>query len=171
MYQVEDYVVYGNEGVCKIEAIEKLDITGANVEKVYYVLQPIYRSGTVYTPVDTKVSMRPVISKEAAQTLIEGIPSIQAEIDGPTNATFLKNKYTEMLLANDCEELIQLIKTVNVKEDIAEKKNKKLGQTDKHYLRKAEDLLYSEFAIALGIPINKVQTYIKERIETHAVAK
>lgn len=109
--------------------------------------------------------MRPVISKEAAERLISEIPTIQAETDGPTNATFLKNKYTEMLLANDCSELMQIIKTVTTKEGIAEKKNKKIGQTDKYYLRKAEDLLYSEFAIALDMPTNQVHTYIKEKIE------
>lgn len=165
LYQVEDYVVYGNEGVCQITAIEALDLTGMNEKKIYYVLQPVYRSGTVYTPVDTKVSMRPVITKEAAERLISEIPTIQAETDGPTNATFLKNKYTEMLLANDCSELIQIIKTITTKEDIAEKKNKKIGQTDKYYLRKAEDLLYSEFSIALDMPTNQVHTYIKEKIE------
>lgn len=171
MYQIEDYVVYGNEGVCRIEAIEKLDISGANEEKDYYVLQPIYRNGTVYTPVDTKVFMRPVISEETANELIDSIPSIEGKKGGPTNASILRDKYTAIIQSNDIEDLIKLIKTVHIKGEIAESKNKKMGQTDKTFMRKAEDLLYGELAIALDIPRNKVSDYIDERLEQVVTVK
>lgn len=165
MYQVEDYVVYGSEGVCKIEAIEKLDLLGRNEEKDYYIMQPIYRNGTVYTPVNTKVFMRPIISEEAANELIDSIPDVQAETGGPTNASILKDKYSKVLKGNDAEDLIHLIKSVAQKGRVAESKNKKMGQTDKTYMRKAEDLLYGEFAVALDIPRKEVHTYIKNRLE------
>lgn len=166
LYQVNDYVVYGNEGVCKVEAMEKLDITGVDAEKLYYALQPLYRNGRVYTPVDTKIFMRPVISKEIADELIDQIPHIQAETGGPTNASLLKEKYTTVLQSNDCEDLIQLIISVYEKGRIAETKNKKMGQTDKFFMRKAEELLYGEFAVALDIPRNQVHAYIEQRIDS-----
>lgn len=168
MYQVEDYVVYGNEGVCQIEAIEELDIGGE--ARMYYKLQPAYRSGTVFTPVDTKVFMRPVISVEIANELIDSIPSIEAETGGPTNASNLKDKYSKILQTNDVTDLVQLIKTVQAKGAIAETKNKKMGQTDKTYMRKAEELLYGELAVALDIPRNGVQQYMEKRIGKHLPA-
>lgn len=165
MYQINDYVVYGNEGVCQIEAIEKLDFTKSGKETAYYVLQPVSRNGKVYTPVDTKVFMRPVISKETAKALISQIPSIKAETGGPTNAAILKNKYTETLQENNCEDLIQLIKSIYHKGDIAQEKNKKMGQTDKFFLRKAEDLLYGELAVVFDMSTGRVREYVENKLE------
>lgn len=165
MYQVKDYVVYGNEGVCQVEAIEMMDFTKSGIERPYYVLQPINRNGKVYTPVDTKVFIRPVISREAAEDLIKQIPSIQAETGGPTNASILKNKYTETLRENNCEDLIQLIKSIDHKGVVAEEKNKKMGQTDKFFLRKAEDLLYGEFSVVFNMSQGKVREYVEGRID------
>src|SRR5699024_5027249 len=133
-------------------------------------LQPAYRSGTVFTPVDTKVFMRPVISVEIANELIDSIPSIEAETGGPTNASNLKDKYSKILQTNDVTDLVQLIKTVQAKGAIAENKNKKMGQTDKTYMRKAEELLYGELAVALDIPRNGVQKYMEKRIGKHLPA-
>lgn len=164
MYQVEDYIIYGNEGVCQIEAIEMLDLLKSGKEKAYYVLQPVYRNGTVYTPVDTKVFMRHVITEEAANDLIDQMPSIRAEASGPTNASILKNKYTAAIQENNATDLIQLIKSIYKKAAIAQEKNKKMGQTDKFFLRKAEDLLYGELAVALDMPRNRVRDHVEQRL-------
>ena len=67
MYKVNDLIVYGNEGVCRVEAIEVMNVTAVANDRLYYVLKPLYRNGTVFTPVDTKVFMRPVISADDAQ--------------------------------------------------------------------------------------------------------
>lgn len=165
MYQVKDYVVYGNEGVCQVEAIEMMDFTKSGKERPYYVLQPVNRNGKVYTPVDTKVFIRPVISRETAEDLIKQIPSIKAETGGPTNAAILKNKYTETLQENNCEDLIQLIKSIYHKGSVAEEKNKKMGQTDKFFLRKAEELLYGEFAVVFNMSQGKVREYVEGKVD------
>lgn len=165
MYQVKDYVVYGNEGVCQVEAIEMMDFTKSGKERPYYVLQPVNRNGKVYTPVDTKVFIRPVISRETAEDLIKQIPSIKAKTGGPTNAAILKNKYTETLQENNCEDLIQLIKSIYHKGSVAEEKNKKMGQTDKFFLRKAEDLLYGEFAVVFNMSQGKVREYVEGKVD------
>lgn len=49
VYAVNDVVLYGGEGVCKIADIEKRNFHGKEVE--YYVLKPLYgSSSTVYVP-------------------------------------------------------------------------------------------------------------------------
>ena len=111
--------------------------------------------------------MRPVISVEVANALIDSIPEIIAETGGPTNASNLKDKQSKILQTNDLTDLVQLIKTVQAKGDIAESKNKKMGQTDKTYMRKAEELLYAELALALDLPRNGVQQYMEKRIGNH----
>lgn len=41
---------------------------------------------------------------------------------------------------------------------------KKSATVDERYYRAAEEHLYSELAVALGIPMDEVECYIKERI-------
>lgn len=52
MFKIGDYVVNAKNGVCKIEDIQEMNISGKN--KKYYLLIPQgERSAKVYIPVDT----------------------------------------------------------------------------------------------------------------------
>ena len=77
MFKIGEYVVCGNKGVCRVEDITTLDITGVDKERKYYILKPKYISGsTVYIPVDSSESMRKVLQPEEARKLIGHIPDI-----------------------------------------------------------------------------------------------
>ncbi|MCD8345265.1 MAG: CarD family transcriptional regulator [Oscillospiraceae bacterium] len=45
MFSVNDYVVYGNEGVCMVEDIGKPSISGLDKQKEYYTLVPFLQEG------------------------------------------------------------------------------------------------------------------------------
>lgn len=165
MYQVNDYVVYSSEGVCRVNAIQEMALPGATGKRLYYVLEPVNRQGTVYTPVDTKVFMRPVISKEQARALIEEMPEMETDKDAPTNSSQLREFYKKHLHDYNCEDLVRVIKMSYEKMKEAESKRKKGGETDRHFLRKAEELLYDEFSVALDMPVEDVKKYIMEKIE------
>ena len=63
MFQKGDLIVYGNMGVCRVEAVEApAGLPGAGEKKLYYKLDPVYETGTVYIPVDAKVFMRPILT-------------------------------------------------------------------------------------------------------------
>ena len=70
MFAAGDLVVYGGEGVCRVERVGPSGMTYDDGSRLYYHLTPLYRSGTVLTPVDTGILMRPVITREAALALI-----------------------------------------------------------------------------------------------------
>ena len=58
MFQKGDLIVYGNMGVCRVEAVEApAGLPGAGEKKLYYKLDPVYETGTVYIPVDAKVCL------------------------------------------------------------------------------------------------------------------
>ena len=63
MFAQGDLVVYGGEGVCRVEGVGTPAATGIDKTKMYYTLAPLYRTGQVMTPVDTGVLMRPVMTK------------------------------------------------------------------------------------------------------------
>ena len=64
MFTVGDLVVYGGEGVCRVDSVGTPDTSGYDKTKTYYTLSPLYRSGQVMTPVDTRVLMRPVMTAD-----------------------------------------------------------------------------------------------------------
>lgn len=76
MFQIGELVVYGGEGVCRVESIGVPAIAGMDKQRQYYTLQPLYRSGQVLTPVDTKVLMRPIMTAEAALAFIAALPDL-----------------------------------------------------------------------------------------------
>ena len=59
MYAAGELVVYGGEGVCRVEGVGAPSLPGMDKTRLYYTLSPLYRSGQVMTPVDTQVLMRP----------------------------------------------------------------------------------------------------------------
>lgn len=66
MFQPGDLIVYGNNGVCRVIKVGKPEVTVANGKRLYYTLQPLYSTEIIYTPVDSGVFMRPVISRDEA---------------------------------------------------------------------------------------------------------
>ena len=68
MFGKGEYVVAGNKGVCLVDDITTLNISGIDKEREYYILKPVYVTGsTVYMPVDTaQDSMRKVLTKKEA---------------------------------------------------------------------------------------------------------
>lgn len=168
MFNVDQLIVYGGEGVCKVEAIGVPQLTGGQrtkSDRMYYTLQPIYRTGKVHTPVDSRVFMRPVLGRQEAIDLIKQIPGTEAEIYENRNLRFLTEHYQEAISSHDCSDLVKLIKAVYLKRLNAMKNGKKLGQIDERFMKRAEDMLYGELAVSLGIPRADVAEYITHAIE------
>lgn len=165
MYNIGDLIIYSGEGVCRVEEIGIPQISGANKEKKYYTLSPLYRNGKVFTPVEGNVFMRPVISREEAVELIRKMPETEAEVCENRNLRFLSEHYQECIRTHDCIELVKVIKAVYQKRLNANVRGKKLGQIDERFLKRAEDMLYGELAVALDVPRPEVPAYITAAIE------
>jgi len=61
-------IMYGNTGVCEVMDYATPDLPGMPRGTKYYVLRPLFQSGTIYCPVEQpKVFMRPVMSREEAE--------------------------------------------------------------------------------------------------------
>ncbi len=163
MYQIGDLVFYGTEGVCRVDEIGV--VPSIDRERPYYTLSPLYRDGKVFTPVDTTVLMRPTITYQEAQDLIGEIPSMPLDTYEDQNPRMIGEHYQAILHTNDCSRFLQLIKTIYTKWQTAIQKGKKLSQADENYLKRAEDLLYGEFAVALQIAKQDVRSYINASVE------
>ena len=160
----------GGEGVCRVEAIGPLKLSDMKSDKLYYTLQPVYRTGKVFAPVAGKVFMRPIISREQAEALVRSIPQVQEQHLDSRNLRATGGYYQKMLSRHDCADLVQLIKTIYCKQQTAQAAGRKGGQVDERYRKRAEETLYGELAVALDIPKDSVEDYIKEIIEKETAA-
>ncbi|MBQ7759213.1 CarD family transcriptional regulator [Anaerotignum sp.] len=165
MFQKGEYVIYGNNGICRIEEIGiPVGTPMGRSGKEYYTLAPVFGSGSIYAPVDTKVFMRAILTKEQAEHLIEQIPDIQEEEFEGRDVRALSEKYKGCLDTHQCEDLVKLIKTVYIKEKTMVENGKKLAKTEQEFGKLAKELLHREFSMALGIPYEEVEVYITEKV-------
>lgn len=164
MFNIGDLIIYSGEGVCKVEEIGNPVIGGKTADRLYYTLSPLYRSGRVLAPVEGKVFMRPVMSREDAMALIEAIPATEGEACEERNLRMLTEHYQTRLQQYDPMELVRVIKSVQKKRDLALSRGKKLGQIDERFMHRAEEMLYGELAVALEIEKNQVVSFIAETI-------
>lgn len=165
MFNLGDLIIYSGEGVCRVEEIGNPLIGGKRSDRLYYTLSPLYRSGRVLAPVEGKVFMRPVITKEEALCLIRGIPDTEATVCEERNLRCLTEHYQSLLRLYDPTELVRVIKSVQMKRELVRSRGKKLGQIDERFMHRAEDMLYGELAVALDMPRGDVVTYIASMIE------
>ncbi len=165
MFKKGEYVVSGNRGVCVVEDITTLDISGVDRERKYYILKPVYVAGsTVYVPVDTADStLRRVLSREEADRLIQGIPEIP--LITISNDKLLEQEYRGCMRTNDCTEWIRIIKTIYLRKQKRLEAGRKVTAVDAKYYRLAEDNLYGELAVSLQMPRCEVESYIAREIE------
>ena len=165
MFEVGEYVVFATNGVCKVEAVGKLEMNGMSEEKLYYTLTPIHASETkVFTPVDNnKVVMRRVLSKEEALALINDINNI--ETISITDDKAREEVYKEAIKKCDCRELIKIIKTLYLRKEARLSEGKKVTNSDERYLKIAEENLYEELALPLEIDRSEMGAFIVERVE------
>lgn len=167
MYEINDLIMYGSTGVCKVSDITTPEFAADDEDNLYYVLKPLYQSGVIYAPVNNeKVFMRPVITEAEAKDLIDNIPQIHTEIYKNSSMQQLTKYYQSILDTHRCSDLLKLTKSIHQKKVDAMKQNRHLGQIDKKFMKRAEDLLFGEFAAALNISREDVQSYIQERLDT-----
>ncbi len=170
MFSIGEYIVYGMNGVCKVEEIGPMNMSGVESDKIYYTLLPLYTRGSrVFTPVDNqKVVMRPVISKQEACELIDNMKQIeQIEVADDKHRELA---YKEAVKSCDCKELIRIINTARKRKEERLAQGKKMSACDERYLKQAQDNLYGEFAVSLKMEKGEVEDFITHRMELKNMA-
>lgn len=165
MFQVNDVIIYGSQGVCEIAAIEEKSISG--VKKAYFVLKPVKDPGsTIYAPTDNALvrkKMRRLLTVSQIHNLIDSMPDEKTVwID---NVNERKESYKKLLASGDHPALIQMIKTIYAHKKEREAAGRRLHMMDEHFFKDAEQILYNEFQYVLNLSTkDALMQYILERI-------
>lgn len=148
MFEVGEFVVYGNKGVCQIKGIGPIDMPGISKDRQYYTMSQVYlRGSTIFTPVDSD-KLRKVLTESEAKELIESLKVLH-----PTWIADDKERerlFTEALRSADCQALCEMIITLYHRREERIAGGKKATSTDERYFHAAEDILYGELGVALG---------------------
>ncbi len=164
MFSIGDKIIYGSEGVYTVKEFTTSPIDKTD-SRPFYVLCPVHgpAGNVIVTPVgNDKVKMRPVMSRDEALAFIDRIPEI-------TTLTVEKEKnrrevYRQTLANATGDDFVSIIKTVMERRELFLKAKKRLSESDNDYERKAKFCLNGELASSLDIPIDEVDSFIKERL-------
>lgn len=161
MWKKGDYVVYGEKGLCEVDGTTHLHLSGADSQKLYYVLIPIGEKETkIYSPVDNdKVSLRRPMNEQEAMKLIGELPEL-SELQVPQEK-FREDTYKAALRSLDCRQWASMLKTLRRRRKSRLGQGKKVTATDERYFRRAENYLYSELAMALGKEQSEIEGFIE----------
>lgn len=161
MYRVGDFVVYKKD-VCKIEDIQK------KYGSEYYRMVPIDDVSLVIdVPTDNKLGLiRDVMSKEDALSLIDNVVKIPVIETEEKNMDVL---YKELLSDGSYENIIKVIKTVYLRKQEKEEKNKKLSDKEVSCFEKAERRLYNELSVSLGMEYETTKNFVIEKAARKAL--
>lgn len=165
MFQPDDMIIYGSTGVCRVDTVGSLqDVRGTDPDRQYYTLMPVYGKGTIYAPVDSPVYMRPVLTRQEAEDLVDKIPSLKGHVFQTRDQRQLTDQYQASFESHCLEDLLQLIMAIRTKNELSRERGKKPGQVDQRFMKRAEDLLYGELSVVLGVDIEAVPEYITTRV-------
>lgn len=165
MFSVNDTVLYGIYGVCRIENIVENKIDGKLVP--YYELKPSRdERSTVFVPINNEkltARMKTILSVDEIHELIRNMPgqdTVWIDSDSERRET-----YKQIISRGDRSEVIQLIKTLYLRRKLQNEDGKKLRAMDEEFLKGAEKLLYEEFAHVLNLQVKEVGPFIKNELK------
>ena len=164
MFHVNDVVLYGTDGVCRLTGIVRKTING--IERDFYELHPVFRQDAVlFLPTDNEkvcARLRHVLTREEILSAIHSMPeeeTIWIESDSSR-----KEQYQSIIRSGDHVRIIQLIKTLYEQREKLKEKGRKMHTADENFLKEAEKILHEEFAFVLNIPQPDVLSFIRSEI-------
>lgn len=165
MFQIGDFIIYGTNGVCRVESIGSVNVPGAAADKQYYTLSPVRSpGGHIYTPVDNqRIVMRPILTRDETERLIHSLPDIT-----PLNVSDEKNVealYKHSLNSCDSVQWVRVIKTIRLRKERRIQAGKKITAVDDRYMRIAEENFYGELSVVLNKDRSEILSYIHAQVE------
>lgn len=164
MFEINEYVFYGSEGICRIDDIVSSPFSDVKTDVKYYVLHSTHGgNSTAFVPVDGAESLiRRVMTKGDIAALIAKIEHLP--LFEESNLKLLKEKYSIAIRSGDPAEWVRIIKTVYDRTLNGRDGGKKVSDAERSYSDNAKRFLYKEMATVLEISEENVEKYIEDNI-------
>ena len=164
MFEINEYIICGSNGVCRVADVGTPKMERINSDRLYYSLEPLYKPGSViYTPVDNeKITMRYVLTREATHELVDAIPDMEAiwVVDDKKR----EKEYKTILKQYDCYEWMKMLKNLYLTKKRRHSEGRKFSNMDEKCLKIVEECLYGELAISLEMTREEVGNFLLEKV-------
>ncbi|MDD4076025.1 MAG: CarD family transcriptional regulator [Eubacteriales bacterium] len=166
-YSKGDYVIYGVNGICKIEDVRvQKPAFGDGAAQPVYVLRRLEKANlTITVPVGSEklmAKMRRLFTKAEIDALLLG--AREHEIEWIEDKRERANAFRGIMMQGVREDLILMIRCIYLQKQNLLLRGKKLNIADEEALKTAERLVKEEFAYSLGIEPDAVGTYIRNAL-------
>lgn len=156
MYKINDYVIYKRE-VCAVKDLKKIN------NQDYYTLENKEDTSLkISIPVsqETQLLRHLATFDEISNTLdhINDIPTLDI------NERNLEEQYKLLLQGTTIENLIKIIKTAYIRNEIRKNNHKHLSDTDTSYQELAEQFLFNEIAYAMNISYDAAKELVFNKL-------
>ncbi len=156
MYKINDYVIYKRE-VCVVKDLKKIN------NQDYYTLENKEDTSLkISIPVsqETQLLRHLATFDEISNTLdhINDIPTLNI------NERNLEEQYKLLLQGTTIENLIKIIKTAYIRNEIRKNNHKHLSDTDTSYQELAEQFLFNEIAYAMNISYDAAKELVFNKL-------
>lgn len=164
MYQLGDLVTYGIHGVCRI--VDRVERTVDRKKVEYLVLEPHGQKGSQYlvpsgNP-NAMAKLRPVLQRDELENLLASDTVREDAWIEEENER--KQYYRTLVSGGDRAALLQMVRTLLLHKQQQEAAGRKFHQCDEVFLRDAQRLIDSEFALVLGIEQAEVGNYVMQKM-------
>lgn len=157
MFKVNDVVIYGSAGICKIVDIrdEKL---GDEVNK-YYILKPVFdEKNTFFVPVlneNLTSKIHDILTYDEALEFAKKMRDIEPLWIDNDKERYVTYKTT--LDRGSREEIVSVVKALREREASLFRSGKKLRGSDETTMRQGDKIIKNELAYVLGVPANEIE--------------
>ena len=156
MYKINDYVIYKRE-VCVVKSLKKIN------NQDYYTLENKEDSSLIVSvPVSQEhLLLRPLATFEEITSTLDNINNIPP-LD--INERNLEEQYKVLLQGKTIEDLIKIIKTTYIRNEIRKSNHKHLSDKDTSCQELAEQFLFNEIAYAMQISYDAAKELVFNKL-------
>ena len=164
MYELNEILVYGNNGVCKLVDIRKEKFSGTPT--MYYILSPVFGGqSTLYVPTENSAlasKLRPVMLKETLHEMMLAAKSSEASWEKDDRVR--GEKFHNIVSNGLSSELLTVLKSLVIHKNELKQTVKKLHSADERTLALCEKIVGEEFAYAFGVEVEDALSHIENEL-------
>ena len=156
-FNVGDRVVYPHHGAAVIKKKETREVSGEKLE--YFVLHMMHGDLTLSVPTDKadEVGMRPPISNEDVEDLLQLLG--KKDVREPSNWSRRFKNHQEKLKSGDVYQVAEVVRNLSIRD-----KDKGLSAGENRMLNRARQILVSELTFALKVDEETAEQRLDEAL-------
>lgn len=163
IFRVGDTVMHPSEGVCSIEELRPMALSGA--QRSYYILKPATEksSSTVYLPVARgNTVLRRLLSRDDILAMIHR--SGEYANLWVADSKQRKEAFTRILSEGNYSKIIRMMQEIHEERARREQEGKKACAADEAILAEAERLLHQEFSYVLHMTLEETAAFVRREL-------